>query len=104
MGQSISMPVLISPTGVQAVHPDGEVAAARWAEWMQTPPPAWQDIAWLREQWGGPFLLKGVMRVDDAKRAVDAGVTAISVSTTEATTLTAPLRRCGRCRNSARRT
>ncbi len=29
MGQSISMPVLISPTGVQAVHPDGEVAIAR---------------------------------------------------------------------------
>ncbi len=47
---------------------------------MQTPLPSWEDIAWLREQWGGPFLLKGVMRVDDARRAVDAGVTAISVS------------------------
>ena len=31
MGQQISMPVLISPTGVQAVHPDGEVAVARAA-------------------------------------------------------------------------
>jgi len=31
MGQSISLPVLISPTGVQAVHPDGEVAVARAA-------------------------------------------------------------------------
>ena len=31
-------------------------------------------------QWGGPFMLKGVIRVDDAKRAVDAGVSAISVS------------------------
>ena len=29
MGQPVSMPVLISPTGVQAVHPDGEVAVAR---------------------------------------------------------------------------
>jgi len=29
MGQDISLPVLISPTGVQAVHPDGEVAVAR---------------------------------------------------------------------------
>ncbi|MBV9869673.1 MAG: mycofactocin biosynthesis FMN-dependent deaminase MftD [Frankiaceae bacterium] len=48
--------------------------------WMQTPPPSWEDVAWLREQWGGPFMLKGVTRVDDAKRAVDAGVTAISVS------------------------
>ena len=51
-----------------------------YGEWMQTPLPSWADIAWLREQWGGPFLLKGVMRVDDAQRAVDAGVTAISVS------------------------
>jgi pre-mycofactocin synthase len=51
-----------------------------YGEWMQTPPPTWSDIAWLREQWAGPFLLKGVIRVDDAKRAVDAGVSAISVS------------------------
>jgi heme/flavin dehydrogenase (mycofactocin system) len=51
-----------------------------YREWMQTPLPTWEDLAWLREQWGGPFLLKGVMRVDDALRAVDAGVSAISVS------------------------
>jgi pre-mycofactocin synthase len=51
-----------------------------YGEWMQTPLPTFDDIAWLREQWGGPFMLKGVMRVDDARRAVDAGVTAISVS------------------------
>ena len=31
LGQSISLPVIISPTGVQAVHPDGEVAVARAA-------------------------------------------------------------------------
>ena len=31
MGQQVSMPVIISPTGVQAVHPDGEVAVARAA-------------------------------------------------------------------------
>jgi heme/flavin dehydrogenase (mycofactocin system) len=51
-----------------------------YGEWMQTPPPSWEDVAWLREQWNGPFMLKGVSRIDDAKRAVDAGVTAISVS------------------------
>lgn len=49
-------------------------------EWMQTPPPTWEDVVWLREQWGGPFMLKGISRVDDARRAIDAGVTAISVS------------------------
>jgi pre-mycofactocin synthase len=51
-----------------------------YGEWMQTPPPTWEDVAWLRREWGGPFMLKGVVRVDDAHRAVDAGVTAISVS------------------------
>jgi pre-mycofactocin synthase len=51
-----------------------------YGEWMMTPPPSWDDLQWLREQWGGPLMLKGVMRVDDARRAVDVGATAISVS------------------------
>jgi pre-mycofactocin synthase len=51
-----------------------------YGAWMQTPPPSWEDVAWLREQWGDAFMLKGVTRIDDAKRAVDAGATAISVS------------------------
>jgi L-lactate dehydrogenase (cytochrome) len=184
MGEYASMPVMISPTGVQAVHPEGEVAVARaaaargipmglssfastpieqvaevcgstffqiyWAgdrdsmvarmerakaagakgmiltlphvgetlmrpgyilrwlrkgkiptlgvpnfntdggkppgffeaygTWMMTPPPSWEDVAWLRAQWNGPFMVKGVARADEARRAVDAGVTAISVS------------------------
>jgi len=51
-----------------------------YGQWMQTAPPTWDDVAWLRAQWDGPFLLKGVIRVDEARRAVDAGVSAISVS------------------------
>ncbi len=51
-----------------------------YGQWMGAPLPTWDDVRWLREQWGGPFMLKGVIRVDDARRAVDAGVTAISVS------------------------
>jgi heme/flavin dehydrogenase (mycofactocin system) len=49
-------------------------------EWMQMPPPSWDDIAWPRAQWDGPFMVKGVCRVDDAKRVRDAGCTALSVS------------------------
>lgn len=54
-------------------------------EWMTTPPPSWDDVAWMVSTWkelsgGKPFMLKGVCRVDDALRAVDAGVDAISVS------------------------
>ncbi|HLS01970.1 MAG TPA: pre-mycofactocin synthase MftD [Beutenbergiaceae bacterium] len=51
-----------------------------YQEWSATPPPRWEDLAWLRDQWGGPFMVKGITRVDDAKRAVDIGVDAISVS------------------------
>ena len=51
-----------------------------YGQWMASTPPSWEDVAWLRSQWTGPFMLKGVTRIDDAKRAVDAGVSAISVS------------------------
>jgi len=70
----LTTPNMASPEGVAPTF------FGAYGEWMQTPLPTWEDVAWLREQWGGPFMLKGVMRVDDAKRAVDAGVTAISVS------------------------
>jgi len=62
--------------------PDGPVPTffGAYGEWMMTPPPSWEDLRWVREQWQGAFMLKGVMRVDDARRALDAGFTAISVS------------------------
>jgi len=63
--------------------PDGEQAPGffeAYGQWMGTPPPSWDDLAWLRDQWDGPFMLKGIMRVSDARKAVDAGFSAISVS------------------------
>ena len=47
---------------------------------MRTPPPSWEDLAWLREAWGGPFMLKGVHRSTTPASAVDVGADAISVS------------------------
>jgi L-lactate dehydrogenase (cytochrome)/glycolate oxidase len=49
-------------------------------EWMQSVLPSWEDVAWLRSEWEGPFMVKGVGRVDDAKRVVDLGASALSVS------------------------
>ena len=72
-------PDLTTPNMVAKGQP-GPTFFGAYGEWMGTPPPSWDDVAWLREQWGGAFMLKGVSRVDDAKRAVDAGVSAISVS------------------------
>jgi len=45
----------------------------------------------------GPFMLKGVMRADDAKRAVDCGVSAISVSNHGGNNLDGPSPPSGRC-------
>lgn len=52
-----------------------------YGTWMGTRPPTWEDVAWLAEAWGGPFMVKGIYRADEARRARDAGATAISVST-----------------------
>ncbi|WP_395647689.1 alpha-hydroxy acid oxidase [Terricaulis sp.] len=43
-------------------------------------PPTWDDVAWIRKQWDGPLLIKGIMRTADARRALECGADAISVS------------------------
>ncbi len=40
----------------------------------------WDDAAWMIEQWDGPFLIKGIVNADDARRAVDIGASGIIVS------------------------
>jgi heme/flavin dehydrogenase (mycofactocin system) len=74
-----SLPDLTAPNLAPAGE-KGPTFFGAYYEWMKTPPPAWDDIEWMVTEWGGPVMLKGICRVDDAMRAVDAGVTAISVS------------------------
>ena len=40
----------------------------------------WKDAEWLLGEWGGPSAIKGVIRPDDAKRAVETGFTTMWVS------------------------
>ncbi len=40
----------------------------------------WNDIEWIKEQWGGPLILKGILDPDDAKLAVKTGADALIVS------------------------
>ena len=40
----------------------------------------WNDLSWIRQIWRGPIVVKGVLTGDDARRAVDEGAAAISVS------------------------
>jgi isopentenyl diphosphate isomerase/L-lactate dehydrogenase-like FMN-dependent dehydrogenase len=40
----------------------------------------WSDLKWIREAWRGPIVIKGVLTGEDARRAIDEGASAISVS------------------------
>ena len=77
--RSRSLPVLGVPN-LGARGAEVPTFFGAYGQWMTSAPPTWADLAWLREQWGGPFMIKGITRPDDARRAVDIGATAISVS------------------------
>ncbi len=51
-----------------------------WTNEQFDPRLSWADVAWVKQQWGGKLILKGIMDVEDAKLAVAAGADAIVVS------------------------
>lgn len=51
-----------------------------WVDAQFDPTVTWIDIAWLRQRWQGTLILKGVLDVDDARQAVQAGADGIVVS------------------------
>jgi L-lactate dehydrogenase (cytochrome) len=53
---------------------------AAWTNEQFDPRLSWADIEWVKQQWGGKLILKGIMEVEDARLAVDAGADAIVVS------------------------
>jgi isopentenyl diphosphate isomerase/L-lactate dehydrogenase-like FMN-dependent dehydrogenase len=42
--------------------------------------PTWDDLVWMRREWDGPLVVKGILTVDDARRARAIGADAIVVS------------------------
>jgi L-lactate dehydrogenase (cytochrome) len=55
-------------------------AFRQWVDEQFDPSVTWEDIAWVREHWSGPLVVKGILDPEDARRAVDAGVDGIVVS------------------------
>ena len=51
-----------------------------WTNEQFDPRLNWADVEWVKQQWGGKLILKGIMDVEDAKLAVDSGADAIVVS------------------------
>jgi lactate 2-monooxygenase len=59
---------------------DPTASILHWQSMFGDPSNTWADLAWVREHWAGPIVLKGVLHPDDARRGVDAGVEGILVS------------------------
>ena len=59
-------------------HPEASVL--HWASMFGDPTKTWEDLDWLRDQWEGPILLKGVLHPEDALKAAEAGMNGLIVS------------------------
>jgi L-lactate dehydrogenase (cytochrome) len=55
-------------------------AFRKWVDSQFDPSVTWDDIAWVRENWTGRLLVKGVLDPEDARRAVEVGVDGVIVS------------------------
>jgi L-lactate dehydrogenase (cytochrome) len=61
-------------------HSTGAVKLGSWASRNSDQSLNWRDLDWIRECWGGKLVLKGILDVEDAKRAASEGVDGIVVS------------------------
>jgi isopentenyl diphosphate isomerase/L-lactate dehydrogenase-like FMN-dependent dehydrogenase len=59
---------------------EGEMAYADVAGALERAVCGWDDLRWIRDEWKGPLVVKGVLSADDARRAVDEGADAVVVS------------------------
>jgi len=66
--------------GIGGSAEDDATTVLHWQSMFGDPSNTWDDLEWLRAQWDGPLLLKGILHSDDARRAVAAGVDGIVVS------------------------
>lgn len=59
---------------------DDMTSLANWTASQFDPKLSWDDIEWLKQQWGGPLILKGILDPEDARIAAESGADAIIVS------------------------
>lgn len=59
---------------------DGVISLSKWTNEQFDQALSWDDVEWVREQWDGPLILKGIADIEDAKLAAKSGASAIVVS------------------------
>jgi len=72
-GGLMDFPNVVPPGGAPLPYSDVSVA-------LEQTTVTWADFGWIRQAWGGPIVVKGLLTADDARRAVDAGAAAVVVS------------------------
>jgi L-lactate dehydrogenase (cytochrome) len=73
--RALSMPNIAARAGSENL-----TAQMRHISEQLDPTVSWMDLREMIELWGGPFAIKGIMSVDDARRSADVGATAVMVS------------------------
>ncbi|WP_077002655.1 alpha-hydroxy acid oxidase [Variovorax sp. KK3] len=66
-----------------AGHVDGVTDMSSLSSWTADqfdPTLSWADVEWIKNRWGGPLILKGILDVEDARLAADSGADALIVS------------------------
>jgi L-lactate dehydrogenase (cytochrome) len=59
---------------------DDMSSLSAWTAQQFDPRLSWDDVAWIKNRWGGKLILKGILEADDARRAVASGADALIVS------------------------
>ena len=59
---------------------DGIKSLAQWTNEQFDPRLNWKDVEWIRDQWGGKLIIKGILDVEDARLAAKTGASALIVS------------------------
>ena len=62
------------------VLPEGPMEYADVGRALEQSTVTWADLKWIRDVWGGPVVVKGLLSADDARRAIEAGADAVVVS------------------------
>jgi L-lactate dehydrogenase (cytochrome) len=80
MGKRKSFGNLDSYLGSQPGYAPSVLKTGSWATSNSDQSLNWRDLDWIRERWTGKLVLKGILDVEDAKRAAEEGVDGIVVS------------------------
>ncbi|PWK82188.1 isopentenyl diphosphate isomerase/L-lactate dehydrogenase-like FMN-dependent dehydrogenase [Lentzea atacamensis] len=81
VGTAIPFSDPVFRAGLQkAPEDDLPMAILRWVQLFTGTDKSWDQLAFLREHWDGPIVLKGIQHADDARKAVESGMDGIVVS------------------------